>query len=449
MGEILTGQRHFINTAFLAVPLLLVFLYWYTGIAALYFAGAALLVIIFLSKSDIIAFCMLFALLPLENMLRMEGAPFSIVSVVIVLLFLKLFIQRKFKLDLVMFMMIVFMVFFLGLHTLVYSRLFDLDNLRFFVNIVYISSLFLVYKRTLTLKALIITKYFIFGTALLLLFSLIYTIFTLQIDLLASRLYGLREDPNYIAVMFSIATGLCLINLHQKRMNPILCNILMLFFMAGVLLTQSRGGLLAFTPNFFCYAYLMLKVDKRQVVVSAVVTLFLVYVTNQNRVFVDSVFENLTGRIDNADSDGGSGRLDIWMAYLHLYSQDIGQLLLGPHENVYPKQGSGVIVAHNLVLGAIAQSGGINLIFIGIAFVNLAKIIKDVSGVYGIYMIGLLPIVIMGAGYFFLDAVFINVFIYAFVLSLMIIYLRPELQMKRDSREEVLRFDKSTLIGEQ
>lgn len=409
----------------LSIPLIFVFLYWFTGASPFYFLGAVILTAVFAVRSDLAGFCMLFTLLPLENMLRMEGAPFSLVTLVIVILLIKLILNREFRMDLVMVTVAIAMLFLLGIYTVLYGLFFDFDNLRFMVNMIYVSSLVLLYRKGFMANVLQISKFFIWGAFLLLVFSLIHTVWNLNIDLLTVRLYGLREDPNYIAVTFSIATSLILISLYQKRMNPLIGNGLILFFFVGILLTQSRGGLLAFSPNLIFFVFLLLKGSRRQLFTTLGLMAFVAFFINKNQLFVDSAVENVMGRIDRLDSDAGSGRLEIWQAYMDLYSRDIGQFLLGPYVNVYPQAGEGITVAHNLVLGTIAKSGGINMIFILAAIFHIAGMIRKASENVKLSMLGLLPLVTMLVGYFFLDAVLINVFLYMLVLSFMLINSSP------------------------
>lgn len=401
------------------VSLILIFLHWYTGNLALYFLGAGILLYTFLKAPNIIGFIMLFALFPVENMTRLDNGPFSLVTIIIVILFIKLLFNSNFRIDFFILIIASAILFILMLSTLFYSRLFDLDNLRFIVNIFYITSLIIMYKKEIFDYSIQITKYYILGSSLLLIFSVIYSIKIMNIDLFINRLYGLREDPNYIAVIFSIAISLCIINIYTKSFNPLTANMLIIFFIIGIFLTQSRGGIISLVPNLLLVTLLLFRIDKKQILPYIVFFIIFGFILNTNKSLLHLLVDNLSGRINSIDSDGGSHRLEIWVAYLNLYSNNLDQLLFGPKSGVMINGNIPVTVAHNLFLGTIAKSGGINMLLIATTLVYVAiSIFRLASSKTS--KIGLLPIVTMGLGYFFLDAAFINIFIYVFILSIMI-----------------------------
>lgn len=402
----------------LSVSLFFIFIYWYANISIFFIIGALFLIILFIKESHITGFSMLFLLLPVENMTRMEGAPFSIVTLIIVILFLKLLFDKRFKVDFFMLIISITIFCMLLFSTLFFGRLFELDNLRFLINIIFISSLIIMYREKIIEYSFHITKYFILGALLLLLFSIVYSLQILNIDFLSTRLYGLQEDPNYIAIVFSVAISLCIINLYNKKFNPIIGGILIIVFLFGMFLTQSRGGFISLVPNLVFIFFLFFKTDRKQILPYFSFFVLVSILINFNRDLLIFLIDNLSSRINRIESDGGSYRLDIWYAYLDLYSNDLSQLLLGPKSEVIIGGNIPITVAHNLIIGTITKSGGINLFLITSSLVYIAVVINRLAS-YKAKIIGYLPLFTMLLGYFFLDAIFINIFIYVFVLSIL------------------------------
>ncbi len=401
--------------------LLLIFLYWYTNISFFYLLGTITLIILFIKQPDIIGFGMLFALFPVENMTRFQDAPFSLVTLLICVLLIKLLLKKEVKLDLLTLLIGIAMMFLLSLYTILYGNMFDLDNLRFIINIVFITTLILLYKKRIIEHSFKISQFYILGAFLLLLFSVINSSFILNTDILSNRLYGLREDPNYVAVTFSIAISMCIINLYKKKANPFITITLISMFLIGIFLTQSRGGMISSIPNLVLLFFLLFKRDKKLKVTFIAFIIVTCFLVSKNSFLFDSIFNNLSDRINRVNTDNGSGRLDIWKAYIELYMNNVGQFLLGPSTVVAPQYGSGITVAHNIILGTIAKSGGINFLLIMIALGNIYRIVCNTSNVKNNTYIGSLPIITMSFGYFFLDAIFINTFIYIFLLSTMLV----------------------------
>lgn len=397
--------------AFTLCAVILLYFYWSTNVTLFYYLTSFILILIFIISDENKAFTLLFFLLPFENMLRISDQFQSIVTYLIAINLFKLLIRRRFKVPKVsVIISIVFLVNLL-LGGILFLRIFPSKNIRFITNSIYIIMLIYDKKFINAKNGITCSEYFINGCIIFLFMSVVYSIDVQGIDILKQRLYGIQEDPNYIAINFSVSLSLLLIIFNRSEIKFKYFITKSITLLIGILLTQSRGAIVSLIPYILFLVISLMKQNKGRL--ALLVGSTFIYLAIFKIDLDNSFIENVSSRFGRISTDGGSSRVQIWLYYIDIFSTNLGQLLFGldnfKHTGFFPS-------AHSMILGGIASSGLINM-FVMLYFYYYAKlnIVKEKISLQ--YVV---PILTMFFGYFFLDALLINVFFYIVILCFLL-----------------------------
>ncbi len=168
------------------------------------------------------------------------------------------------------------------------------------------------------------------------------------------------QDQNYINgyFLYAFSHHCCQLLLKQKKIH-ILPTVLIL---AIVLLTGSRGALLAFVAVIFCFVCLLLVRTEHKFRNIALVVLLIALLSFSFDLILTQMPESVSQRFswDYIAEKGSTGRTKIWRDLLRHYSTDsIPRMLVGHGYGTTPIVNTFGRVAHNLYLD--------NLITLGIA----------------------------------------------------------------------------------
>jgi hypothetical protein len=380
------------------------------GIQALYYCGILLACTLFLRTRAERLLPILIFMMPLENMFR-GTINLQLVTLGLCVLLLKLLLNKGYRVGLTV-IAIVFMVIISMLMTILLSDgSLVLNIMRLVVNFMIISGFHFISPGYFHSNRKVLIGSLIFGCFTLGIFSVMEVVFTDGATaLLATRMYGIMEDPNYISSYFAIAIAILVYDLYTEKTGSFRKLMLVLSFVSFGMLTQSRGFLFAVLPSFMVLTLMIFRVNqsvkqKTGLVIGALVaTLGMIY----NYDFVMEMMDNIFFRIGALSDDGGSGRLWIWRSIIAISTESPKNFFFGAPNAI-------AVAAHNLFLDILINYGAIMLILVISLYTATFKLIIGETNTRA-KLVGLLPLFTMGIAYLFLNALLINVFFYSFVM---------------------------------
>lgn len=209
-------------------------------------------------------------------------------------------------------------------------------------------------------------------------FTVLLMIIYSETSLLGGRMTivinGVHQDPNYLIGFLIFSIIYYYDDFLEKREIKSIINIVI--FMVFVILTGSRGGLLAIIGSILFYNFIWMKAKGFNIkALSKIITIIIIW----GILFyaaLDMLPESIGLRYDPSFTytDGGAGRGDIWSNIIYCYnSAPVFHKLFG--------WGAGTIrhfnygrVAHNIWLESLIEIGIIgSLIFFVFYYINLKK----------------------------------------------------------------------------
>lgn len=239
----------------------------------------------------------------------------------------------------------------------------------------------------------LLKKGLVYGGWLTLILAFFYSDQSLMGGRLTVNVNGTYQDPNYLIGFIILSIIFYLSHFIETKKKSSLIKLLILFTV--VLLTGSRGGLLAVIGGVFVYLIFWIKSNSRSY--KKLVQLMLVVIL----IFIIVLFmiqllpESLTQRysILYTLNDGGAHRFDLWRSSLDAY-------LNAPLINQIFGYGAGTIrkftfngnVAHNVWIETLVENGAIGtivlFIFYTIFFIKSIKLKEYVIvGTFSGYLI--------------------------------------------------------------
>ncbi len=195
------------------------------------------------------------------------------------------------------------------------------------------------------------------------------------------RLMGIiEEDPNYLCayLAFGVVYAISILTTKEKPIKKVLAVAELILYFYLVLVSGSRGGLLAIIAA--AVIYLMTYGEKniknigRKIVFLTLIVILVI-------VMIDYLPENLKLRftMENVVEDGGSGRTELWAQAFDLFANgNIFRQLFGfgtaTIATCFLRYGySEVNVAHNMFIETLAELGVVGVILYSVAIFSFIK----------------------------------------------------------------------------
>lgn len=349
--------------------------------------------------------CALMILVPNDSMLAINGF-ISLSSAVVVVCLLKVFINDggKVKIDGVVIVAGLIMITAALIRYLGSGEAYVTGTIKIFLSFLLVA----VYAgligggRDTTLLEAISTS-FVVGCCVLLGLSFVnYYMFDFNYD----RMRPVGGDPNYMSLYFSVVIGLLLVRVFtgadQGRKAVFDC-ALVIFFISGGLLSQSRGFIVAMVPVAAYFVIQMLKTTGNRPLLVFGLLILIVSAIAVLSIQPDNVFDRIWGRLTSVETGGGSGRTLIWEAYIRSFFSSMGFFLFGVPQAALGDLGTRIvtgqiIATHNLYIEVLCQQGFVFSVGFILAVVGIRRQLPRLH-VPG----GCIPLISLLVGYFFLS----------------------------------------------
>lgn len=194
------------------------------------------------------------------------------------------------------------------------------------------------------------------------------------------RVFGFEEDQNQFCAYFIMPVLISIKRIFERRkFYPVYIMILLLSFYA-VLKTGSRGGLIGVFVGAAIYISIGMKSMRARLgVILAAIAVGLIFVSVVMPMLPEGVRARYT--IEAVQSDGGSGRFDIWQFLLNYTVQRPERLIRGSGVfSTYSIMRSGGLkngVAHNAYIQILNDEGMIGLLlFVTVIALCIFRTIK-------------------------------------------------------------------------
>ena len=190
------------------------------------------------------------------------------------------------------------------------------------------------------------------------------------------QIFGGVSDPNYFSGFFIFPIAVCLDKI-RKNKQRILCVVLMILGIYVVLLSGSRGGLLAVIVTLIAHVILSSKDFKNFIITTCIFIIFAVlFWIIVLPILPENIVERLS--IEAVIESRGTYRGDIWISMLNEIGNSTWELFVGRGINakhmmiVAGKMQE--VVAHNNFIQVLYNQGFIGLVsFIGICVASFAR----------------------------------------------------------------------------
>lgn len=274
-----------------------------------------------------------------------------------------------------------FLFSFFAFCTMFWSVNRNFQILSVMLNVVLFTLIVIQYPLTADEKRWIIFAIFVGGvvvSAMMLAGGSFTTINTIDRDRMSITIGGLMVDNNNLAVSLSLCciAGFSLVYKQKHILLVRVCAILGIALIAvGILRTGSRGGLLALAAGGVVFLFFSDSgLRPRTIVIGAICIFFgMYYIQNFMSASLASRFT-----IAEVVASGGTGRTEIWMNALHLYSESsVVRWLFGYGFGSFPtlmKQVMGVgKAAHNDVVQMLLETGIVGLLLYFRMWIEMAQ----------------------------------------------------------------------------
>ena len=254
------------------------------------------------------------------------------------------------------------------------------------------------------------------------------------------RANGVMDNANYTAVSFAFSAICCLI-LYCHKKNTLLNLFLFLFFVLMLLLTGSRGALLALIVAIIWMLFWgfsrMGRV--RNMLLILVVGLIALYISYSMKVSVivyidDNVIGRTIERLSESNRgqymDISSGRITLWEYYINAFkNESLNCQLFGNGSNRYylKEYGGFGQMSHSILLGSLMGIGIIGTIAALVMYGHFYKcVVYAKTKKHKTNLVGALWITFVVA-YLFVDGIFdLRILIYIFVAAIVKLVITQE-----------------------
>ena len=257
-------------------------------------------------------------------------------------------------------------------------------------------------------------------------------------DLDYNRMRPVSGDPNYMSLYYSVVIGLLLVRVFtgaDRGGKAILDCALMILFVAGGLLSQSRGFIVMMVPVAVYLVVKMLKTMGNRPFLGFGLLILAASAATVLSIQPDNVVDRIVGRLTSVETAGGSGRTLIWEAYIRNFFSSIGFFLFGVPQAALGDLGVHIgvgrtVAVHNLYIETLCQQGFVFSIGFVLAVVGIRQQIPHLR-VPG----SCLPLISLCAGYFFLSgALSVTLPFILFVVFLTPLILNARLKAFKNER---------------
>jgi len=355
-----------------------------------------------------------------ERLFIIEGFPIGLIALLIILLFIKTFIQDKMRINILMlfFILMFFLLMFLK-GTLQTGNPIDPELIRHILNVFILLSIINKNKDKLHKFSLNIGTWFCYGVFIAS-FMGIYHFYLRTNEFFMSdifRLIPVNQDPNYYGVAVSLAISVLIVKLSKSTVrNNKLTYLLILLFAFGFM-TQSRAFIITSIVNLTLFLLLFIKPKKGiklGLLITLGITLFIGIQLGFSQVLSRSIERfQYTGLEDI--------RLTLWKEYSEILTRNLNNFLFGIGK-IYDFTSTG-LAPHNFLIGSWAYYGFMITGTIILTYVIIIAKFKRVSRLKKWHFVSYLFFLVLILGYSFLDGIIDNLFIYGIIITLANIYI--------------------------
>lgn len=360
-----------------------------------------------------------FFLLPNISMFKLSSDSIAFSSILIGIIFIKLIFNKKIRINpislvlIFLFLISSLLTYFIAEDNLI---LFTQD-IRFVLNIIVIISIINIYKTNLNVIYNSISNAFIFGCVFSSLTGLLYSILN-NVIMIKFRMEAVNSDPNYYSLCLAFSISLILLKIYKEKINKIDLFLLIVFTVFG-LLSLSRGFLVAMIVNFSFFVYLFVLTKKINIKRKIIFSMFFIIIVFFMQNILYELYLNLKERTFSEEYSGGSGRLEIWKAYLIETFSNLKSLFLGLGEPKLIYLTGNIAVQHNLYLELFTGRGILGTTIVILIYVKLANMLKGyLIVVERNQFASYLPILTLMVGFMFLNGLFSDIGIMTIFLAL-------------------------------
>lgn len=255
--------------------------------------------------------------------------------------------------------------FLLLLNIMNYFRTESFYDLAIVAQAVFICLFLISYNFNIRNKGINTQKYvelFIMGTLALIFDAVIYALNS-GVGMF-ERMGQSFDNANYLAVTYAISSLICFIRFLKENRKSFL--VLAVIFLLTLLVTGSRGGLLAFGIGLLWYFVSTYRMKMQYLALMLVGVIFLILVFYSQNSFFINIRENLIFRtlegITNASggryTDVSSGRIYLWGMYWEYFGNDIITTLFGYGMYDYAIRITGqTMIAHSIFISTLLMEG--------------------------------------------------------------------------------------------
>ena len=252
---------------------------------------------------------------------------------------------------------------------------------------------------------------------------LVVSIYMITDTIIFGTNFGLRSslssaiDPNVFASSIAIPVLIVLDWRFKKNIKSNLIFFLIIgVFLMAIVMTGSRGGLLALLLSSFAFIFLHLK----KPFMSKILYIFFIglFILLPLYLFMNIFLPDIASRftLESVLSTGGTGRTKIWENYLNIFSKSyLSNIFFGngyySHGYVYESVFGKVVASHNEFISFLIDFGLFGLIIIIAIYFVILKQAYQTRNIIGISIV----IALVAAGFgldiifrkFFWNAIFI------------------------------------------
>lgn len=358
-------------------------------------------------------------LLPNMAMLKLSDDGFAILSMFLIILFLKIVFTKKIKIptSLLSLMVLYILVNLISYLLEEYNISLITQDIRVIIDMLMLTLIVSLSKNNVEGLTDRLSESFVIGTITTAFCGLVYQyIFNMKFY---NRLEAVEGDPNFFALVIALSISILLIKINYRRYKLTDLFMIIVLFVFG-LLSYSRGFIVSMIPNMFIIAYLLnhrgiIKIRYKIIILFVVAVTIIAFFDSLK----DLINSNFT-RFVSTESKGGSGRLLIWNYYLKNHITSIKYFLLGTGRYTLYVPGIGQAVQHNIYIEAITGKGLIGSTIIFLMYSTMFNNFKSIFDVRKINPISLLPIITLGIAFMFLNGLSGDIGVMTIILSILI-----------------------------
>lgn len=340
-------------------------------------------------------------LLPNISLFKMSENSLALSSIFMIIIFIKMIITKKFKIDIKAYLLLtLYLISSTITYLLAENNLIILaSEIRIIIDILVVISIIYVFENQIDDLYDIISKAFIYGCTLVIISGMAYPILK-GINLIGYRLEGINSDPNYFSLCLAFAISLLILKIYIKK-SSMLDFILIFIFVIGGLMSLSRGFMVAMSINTLIILYLILLTSKISIKNKIIIFITIISISCMMSDSLSLLISNLIQRLTSEEYSGGSGRIDIWKEYIHMFLLNLKNLFFGVGETTNSMVNGHV--QHNIFIEAISSKGIIGATIIANIYIYIYILVQNKINVSRVKLVAFIPIFTLCLGFLFLN----------------------------------------------